>query len=203
MGHGGPTHNAGYRPGPLGREPSDNARGRSVSVLRRRIVPALVARGPAEIKTDPLGRGPAGPIAPAVVTGRRGWRGVAHQLLDRRQVGTGVEEVTGVGRRRSWGEMAAKPVARVRRERTWRMASPLSVWSRRRLPLRSMGQKSGPGESPLSSHPVLEERPDSGGEGHQPLLAALPNHPDGGGVLRSCGDCWIRRRATSTTEWPP
>ena len=31
-------------------------------------------------------------------------------------------------------------------------------------------------------HPPLEERPDGGEEGHQPLLAALAHHPDGGGL---------------------
>ena len=72
------------------------AQGRSVTVaLRMRIAHAPVVGGHSE--TQALGRAPAGPITSTVVARRRRRGGVAHQLLDRRQVGAGVEEITGVG----------------------------------------------------------------------------------------------------------
>ncbi len=45
---------------------------------------------------EPLGRGPAGLVAPPVIPGGGGGGGVAEELLDRREIGAGVEEVPGV-----------------------------------------------------------------------------------------------------------
>lgn len=72
--------------------------GRSVAVvLRRSTIHAAVVPWPTKIDSQALGRRPAGTIASAVVTGRRRRGGVAHQLLDHGQIGTRVEEVTGIG----------------------------------------------------------------------------------------------------------
>jgi hypothetical protein len=45
---------------------------------------------------EPLGRGPTGLDAPPVIPGGGGGGGVAVELLDRGEIGAGVEEVPGV-----------------------------------------------------------------------------------------------------------
>ncbi len=113
------------------------------------------------------------------LSGRRGWRGVAHQLLDGGQVGAGVEEVAGVGPAQVVGEMAARPVARVRRDRIWRVGLAAERAAKPEIAAAVDGAEQRPGRVAPQLHPVLQERPDRGGEGHQPLLAPLAHPPEG------------------------
>ena len=107
---------------------------------------------------------------------------MAHQLLDGGQVGAGGEEITGVGPAQVMGRDGGQPGGHgaAAEDLTDGLAGEGVAEAKVAPPVD--GAEERPGGLAPELHPLLEERTDRGGEGHQPLLAALAQDPDGCGV---------------------
>jgi len=105
---------------------------------------------------------------------------VAHELLHGRQIGARVEEVAGVGATQVVGRNGGHACGQgaPRQNLADSFSSEGVAETELARPIDRAEQR--PGSIASQGHPRLEQRPDGGGERHQPLLPALAHHPDGG-----------------------